>query len=79
MAEALAAAGAAVMIGDILEERADDGGEARGVRGQAGFVTLDVTTRRLGRAVAKMVAEFGGFDILVNNAGDRDLGARRGS
>jgi 3alpha(or 20beta)-hydroxysteroid dehydrogenase len=71
MAEALAKAGAAVMIGDIL---ADVGGAtAKTLResgAKAGFVNLDVTDdASWEKAVAATIAELGGFDILVNNAG----------
>jgi 3alpha(or 20beta)-hydroxysteroid dehydrogenase len=71
MAEALAKAGAAVMIGDIL---ADVGGAtAKTLResgANAGFVNLDVTDEASWeKAVAATIAELGGFDILVNNAG----------
>jgi 3alpha(or 20beta)-hydroxysteroid dehydrogenase len=71
MAEALAKAGAAVMIGDIL----GDVGRAtaktlRESGANAGFVNLDVTDEASWeKAVAATIAELGGFDILVNNAG----------
>jgi 3alpha(or 20beta)-hydroxysteroid dehydrogenase len=71
MAEALARAGAAVMIGDILE----DAGQATAASlkesgATAGFVSLDVTDEGSWEAaVSKTVAEFGGFDVLINNAG----------
>jgi NAD(P)-dependent dehydrogenase (short-subunit alcohol dehydrogenase family) len=71
MAEALAKAGAAVMIGDILA----DVGQAtvktlRESGAKAGFVNLDVTDdASWEKAVAATIAELGGFDILVNNAG----------
>jgi 3alpha(or 20beta)-hydroxysteroid dehydrogenase len=71
MAEALARAGASIMIGDIL---ADEGQQtAASIRESgaiAGFVTLDVTDdASWDAAVSKTVADLGGFDILVNNAG----------
>jgi 3alpha(or 20beta)-hydroxysteroid dehydrogenase len=71
MAEALARAGAAVMIGDVLE----DTGQAtvasiRKSGATAGFVTLDVTDEGSWEAaMAKTVAELGGLDVLINNAG----------
>jgi NAD(P)-dependent dehydrogenase (short-subunit alcohol dehydrogenase family) len=71
VAEALAAAGASVMIGDVR----DDLGEATAARlrsagAKTGFVKLDVTDdAQWGRAVAATVSNFGGFDILINNAG----------
>lgn len=71
MADALARAGASVMIGDILE--GDGEKTAAGLResgATAGFVTLDVTGDASWEgAVAATIAELGGFDILVNNAG----------
>jgi len=54
MAAALAQAGAAVVIGDILED----------------FLPLDVTNDASWElAVADTIRELGGLDILVNNAG----------
>ncbi|WP_315832354.1 SDR family NAD(P)-dependent oxidoreductase [Bradyrhizobium prioriisuperbiae] len=71
VALALAAAGADVMIGDILVDKGKDvaGKIARsGVKG--GFVALDVTDdAQWSRATAATVSELGGFDILINNAG----------
>jgi len=71
MATALAAAGAAVMIGDVLKdvgERTAATIEQSGAK--AGFVALDVTSEAdWESAVARTVAELGGLDILVNNAG----------
>ena len=71
MAEALARAGAAVMIGDLLEEqgrRTADGIAASGAT--AGFVPLDVTDDdSWATAVAATISELGGFDLLINNAG----------
>src|SRR5688572_22509042 len=71
IASALAQAGAAVMIGDVLHDlgkqtaaRLADGGA------KAAFVELDVTGEAdWEAAVAATIAELGGFDILVNNAG----------
>src|ERR1700694_4209320 len=71
IAEALARAGAAVIIGDILE----DAGQATAASikesgATAGFVSLDVTDEASWEtAIAKTVAELGGFDVLINNAG----------
>jgi 3alpha(or 20beta)-hydroxysteroid dehydrogenase len=71
MAEALAKAGAAVMIGDILE----DAGQAQAASiaesgATARFVPLDVTDdTSWDAAIAKTVADLGGFDVLINNAG----------
>jgi NAD(P)-dependent dehydrogenase (short-subunit alcohol dehydrogenase family) len=64
MAQALAAAGARVMIGDI-----QDAAELAGSIGGAS-TTLDVTDEASWEAaIAATIAELGGFDILVNNAG----------
>jgi len=71
IAQALAQAGAAVMISDVLV----DAGESTAARlrdngARAAFVPLDVTRDEAwAEAVGATVAEFGGFDILVNNAG----------
>ena len=71
MAEALARAGAAVMIGDLLEEQGRRTAASIAESGATtGFVTLDVTDDdSWATAVAATIAEFGGFDLLVNNAG----------
>ena len=71
MAEALARAGASIMIGDIL---ADEGQQtAASIResgATADFVTLDLTDdASWDAAVSKTVADLAGFDILINNAG----------
>ncbi|MFQ6171380.1 SDR family NAD(P)-dependent oxidoreductase [Oryzobacter sp. R7] len=67
MAQALAAAGAKVMVADI-----QDGGQqvADGLGEGHGFVRLDVTDEAgWESAVAETVERLGGLDILVNNAG----------
>ncbi|HEY1642225.1 MAG TPA: SDR family NAD(P)-dependent oxidoreductase [Streptosporangiaceae bacterium] len=71
MAQALAAAGAAVAIGDIREDLGKDTAEALRQSGAtAQFVALDVTDDASWEtATAAVVAELGGLDILVNNAG----------
>jgi len=67
MAEALTAAGARVMIADVLKDVGEQ--TAAGLEG-AGFVSLDITSDAdWEAAVAHTVAEFGGLDIVVNNAG----------
>ncbi len=63
--------GAAVVIGDILDE---DGlkleAEIRETGGQATYVHLDVTQpEQWESAVSRAVSEYGRLDILVNNAG----------
>ena len=71
MASALAKAGAAVMIGDVLTDVGQATAKAlAGTGAKAGFVTLDVTEdASWEKAVAATIAELGGFDILINNAG----------
>jgi len=74
MAQALAAAGASVMIGDVLTSLGRDaagklGASAKG-GAKTGFVKLDVTQEADWEAAVKATVEtLGGFDILVNNAG----------
>ena len=63
--------GAAVVIGDILD---DDGlkleAEIRELGGQATFVHLDVTdSAQWTSAVNEAVTRYGKLDVLVNNAG----------
>ncbi|MGE3289506.1 MAG: SDR family NAD(P)-dependent oxidoreductase [Pseudonocardia sp.] len=66
-AQALAAAGARVMIADVLKDVGEQ--TAAGIGGAA-FVELDVTEdAQWEAAVAHTVAELGGLDIVVNNAG----------
>lgn len=71
---AFAEAGAAVVIGDILERPIGDGPPTteliREVGGRARFVKTDVAEKsEVERLVRVAVQEFGGIDILVNNAG----------
>src|SRR3954464_10259924 len=66
MAQALAAAGAAVMIGDVLDDLATE--TATGLGGAA--THLDVSDEASWEAaVAATIERLGGLDILVNNAG----------
>ena len=66
MAQALAAAGAKVMIGDLQEDLARETAESIG----ALSTHLDVTDERSWEAaVAATTGQLGGLDILVNNAG----------
>src|SRR5437879_1750366 len=67
MAKALTAAGARVMIADVLK----DVGEQTAAELDGGrFVPLDVTDdSEWDAAVAHTVSEFGGLDIVINNAG----------
>lgn len=75
MAQALLAAGASVVIGDVDaatgEQTAAELAKAGAEHGRgAGFVTLDVTDDASWEAaVAGAVDILGGLDILVNNAG----------
>jgi 3alpha(or 20beta)-hydroxysteroid dehydrogenase len=70
-AEALARAGAAVMIGDVLDELGAETAQLIAKDGAtAAFTHLDVTDEASWEAaVEATVAELGGFDVLVNNAG----------
>jgi len=67
MAKAPTAAGARVMIADVLK----DVGEQTAAELDGGrFVPLDVTDdSEWDAAVAHTVSEFGGLDIVINNAG----------
>lgn len=69
MAQALAAAGARVVVADLQ----DDLGEkvAGSLKGEGhGFVHLDVTDEASWENATRVaVSEFGGLDVLVNNAG----------
>ena len=71
IAQALARAGASVMIADILEDTGRASASAIAKEGVAtGFVQLDVTDdAQWERAVAQTVDTLGGYDILINNAG----------
>ena len=71
MAQALAAAGASVMIGDVLTALGRDAaGQLSAGGAKAGFVKLDVTQEDDWLAAVKATVDtLGGFDILINNAG----------
>jgi len=71
MAEALARAGAAVMIGDLLDEEGAETAKLVGKTGATtGYTHLDVTDEASWeQAVTATVEELGGLDILINNAG----------
>ena len=71
IAQALAAAGAAVMVGDVLADAGRETAQALGKSGaKAGFVPLDVTKEDdWASAVSATIQELGGFDLLINNAG----------
>jgi len=69
-AEALAAAGASVVVADIAEGKAAE--VAAGIRATGGVATaatVDVADPDSARAMAELTVEqFGGIDYLVNNA-----------
>jgi 3alpha(or 20beta)-hydroxysteroid dehydrogenase len=71
MAQALARAGAAVVIGDIREDLGKGCADSLRQSGAAAeFVPLDVTSEASWeRAIPQAVDCLGGLDILVNNAG----------
>jgi NAD(P)-dependent dehydrogenase (short-subunit alcohol dehydrogenase family) len=71
IAEALAHAGATIVIADIAEEEGRKRAAALTADGaKASFVRLDVRSEAEWEAAAAFViGETGGFDILVNNAG----------
>jgi len=71
MAQALAAAGASVMIGDVLASLGQETAARLSAGGaKVGFVQLDVTDEGQWQdAVDATVRTLGGFDILINNAG----------
>ena len=75
-ARVLAAAGARVMLTDVLSEpgRAT-AAEIAAAGGTAAYVDLDVTQEaQWMAAVDATLAAFGGFDVLVNNAGIEIMG-----
>jgi 3alpha(or 20beta)-hydroxysteroid dehydrogenase len=68
MAQALAAAGASVVIADVQHDLGPKVAEALG--GNCGFVHLDVTDDdNWATAIEQAVGILGGLDIVVNNAG----------
>jgi NAD(P)-dependent dehydrogenase (short-subunit alcohol dehydrogenase family) len=70
-ARKMAAAGASVVVGDVLAERTQDTAkEIVDAGGKALALTLDVTMESSwGSAIAATTRRFGKLDILVNNAG----------
>jgi len=70
-ARRMAAAGASVVIGDVLADRArETAEEVSHAGGEAFALALDVTTEvSWTAAVAAAIKQFGKLDILVNNAG----------
>jgi 3(or 17)beta-hydroxysteroid dehydrogenase len=70
-ARKMAAAGAAVVVGDVLAERVrETAKEIAGAGGKALALALDVTSEdSWNAAVAAATKQFGKLDILVNNAG----------
>jgi 3alpha(or 20beta)-hydroxysteroid dehydrogenase len=71
IAQALAEAGASVMIGDLLDELGQETATQIGSSGAtAAFTHLDITDEASwAAAVTAAVDRLGGLDILVNNAG----------
>jgi len=71
MAQALARAGAAVVIGDIREDLGKGCADSLRQSGAAAeFVPLDITPEASWeRAIPQAIDCLGGLDILVNNAG----------
>lgn len=71
IAQALANAGASVIIGDVLADLGESTAAQIGAGGaKAGFVPLDVSDdAQWEKAVAATVSTLGGYDILINNAG----------
>ena len=71
MAQALARAGAAVVVADIREDLGKACADTLRASGAAAdFVPLDVTSdESWERAVPEAIGRLGGLDILVNNAG----------
>ena len=70
-ARAFAAAGAAVGVGDVDNDRGKAvAGEINSAGGRAVFIEADVASAGdCQRLVSETVAAFGGLDILLNNAG----------
>jgi 3alpha(or 20beta)-hydroxysteroid dehydrogenase len=71
VAEAMASAGASVVIADILDDLGRETAKKIGEAGvKTGFVHLDVSDdAQWEKATASAIEQIGGFDILVNNAG----------
>lgn len=71
IAQALAQAGADVVIGDILLDLAKDTANELAKSGvKTSAVQLDVTDdTQWEKAISQVIQEIGGFDILINNAG----------
>ncbi|MEU6512469.1 glucose 1-dehydrogenase [Streptomyces sp. NPDC046942] len=68
VAQAMAAEGAKVVIGDVLDEEGN--AVAQKIGPSATYVHLDVTNRDdWDSAVGAAVDTYGGLDVLVNNAG----------
>jgi NAD(P)-dependent dehydrogenase (short-subunit alcohol dehydrogenase family) len=70
-AKLMAAAGASVVIGDLLDAQGEATvAEIRKAGGQAEYIHLDVTSETDWQAaIARATGRFGKLDILVNNAG----------
>ena len=70
-ARRMAKVGAAVVLGDVIDEAGQRVvREIEGEGGKAAYIHLDVTRESdWNQAVSAAVSRFGGLDILVNNAG----------
>lgn len=70
-AQALAGAGAKVVIADVMDEQGRQVAESIvAAGGSAIYKHLDVRSESAwGKVIAECVQELGGFDVLVNNAG----------
>ncbi|MFI5507669.1 SDR family NAD(P)-dependent oxidoreductase [Mycobacterium sp. NPDC051804] len=79
--QALASAGASVVVADIREDAAIGVAEAiKDVGGQSVHVVVDVSIEaEVARMVAKTIAEFGMVDILHNNAAAIELALSDGA
>jgi NAD(P)-dependent dehydrogenase (short-subunit alcohol dehydrogenase family) len=73
IAEALANAGASVMIGDILVDLSrETAGRLAKTGAKTGFVELNVTDdAQWEKAVAATITTLGGYDILINMQASR--------
>lgn len=67
---AFAAAGAAVVIGDVDSRAEDAASDITGAGGKAVFQKTDVSdSSQVQALVERVVSEFGGLDVAFNNAG----------
>lgn len=77
IAQAASAAGAAVMVADVVDSGQATADGLREAGRQAAFVACDVSQPdQVSELVRRTVDAFGGIDILVNNAGISGSGGR---